>query len=290
MTVTKVRLFDDARELVLGGRDYTREDILVHSIDPGSAAVRAVAEDRTGANGSYDTTMLYGGRTVAMEATLFSAPLLNELASYLSPRLRPRLGVTDPDIYSGERFLLLRRDNYDPGKITHMSHLRRPLLFQWQCPTGVWQATDPISFSLNAQGSGRVGMIFPEVLPLVFPAAQGTGQAIHVNPGTEPADQMVRMYGPCRGPRYTNDTTGETLVFTEDLVVAAGEYVEVDTANHTAYYLSDPAASRSQYLDWSLSTWWQVPPGRSAVRYHPTSEVDVGCGSVSTYRPAWLDS
>lgn len=289
MTVTKIRLFDGARETVLGGRDHTRDDILVHKINPGSPAVRAVTEDRTNADGQYDTSRYYGGRTVSMEATVWSPDLLREITTYLSPRLRPMLGITDPDVYDGERFLLLRRDNFTPGDIDHLSHLRRPLQFQWACPTGMWQATEPVTFELNAETEDRTGETWPLVFPMVFPAAQPRGRAVHTNPGTEPADQVVRLYGPCRGPRYTNDTTGESLVFSTDLVIGLGEYVEINTATHSVYYLSDPAASRAHFLDYTESTWWQIPPGESVVRYHPTSEVDAGSGSVTTYRPSWAD-
>ena len=289
MTVTKIRLFDADRETVLGGRDHTRDDILVHKIDPGSPSVRAVTEDRTNADGVYDTTRHYGGRTVAVEATVWSATLLREITTYLSPRLRPMLGVTDPDVYDGERFLLLRRDNFTPGPIDHRSHIRRPLQFQWQCPTGVWQATDPVTFSLNAEGEDTTGRVYAEVFPRVYPAAIPRGRVLHDNPGTEPADQTVRLYGPCAGPRYTNDTTGETITFRAELVLGLGEYVEVNTAAHTAYLNSDPAASRAHFLDYAESTWWQVPPGQSTVRYHPAAAVDAGSGSVTTYRPSWLD-
>jgi len=289
MTVTKIRLFDETRELVLGGRDHTRDDILVHRINPGSPSVRAVSEERTNADGLYDTTRYYGGRVVEMIATVWSPSLLREITTYLSPRARPMLGVTDPDIYDGERFLLLRRDNFTPGDIDHRSHIRRPLQFQWACPTGLWQATDPISFELAAEGGSQAGRIYPEVWPRRYPPTAGSGQLRHDNPGTEPVDQMVRLYGPCRGPRYSNDSTGETLAFQSSLVIPSGEYVELDTANHTAYYLSDPAASRAHLLDWTVSSWWQIPSGESAVRYHPTAEVDAGCGAVATYRPSWAD-
>lgn len=289
MTVTRIRLFDDARELVLGGRDHTRDDILVHKINPGSPSVRAVTEDRTNAHGQYDTTAFYGGRVVSMEATIWSPDLLREITTYLSPALRPRLGVTDPDIYDGERFLMLRRDNFTPGDIDHLSHIRRPLQFQWACPTGAWQATDPVTFELNAEVEDVTGMTFPLSFPLIFPAAQPRGRVLHTNPGTEPVDQVVRLYGPCRGPRYTNDTTGESLVFSSELTIGLGEYVEINTASHTAYYLSDPAASRAHFLDYTVSDWWQIPPGESIVRYHPSAEVDAGCGSVTTYRPSWVD-
>lgn len=291
MTVTKIRLFDDARELILGGRDNTRRgEIYIHTLDAGSPAVRAVTEDRTGANGVYDTTTLYGGRTVAMTATIYSSELLHELASYLSPRLRPNLGVTDPAVFNGERFLALRRDNFTPGEINNLSHLRRQLQLQWACPTGVWQATEPVTFALNAQAEEISGRTYPLVFPRIYPAAAPIGTTIVDNPGTEPADQTVRMYGPCRAPRYTNDTTGETITFTTDLVLGLGDYVEVNTANHTAFLNSDPAASRAQFIDYALSTWWQIPPGTSSVHYHPLAEVDVGAGSVTTFRPAWLDS
>lgn len=292
MTVTKIRLFDDAREMVLGGHDFTRRtEILIHSIDAGSPAVRAVTEDRTSASGTYDTTQFHGGRAVAMTATVYSPDVLRELSTYLSPRLRPNLGVTDPSIYDGERFLALRRGDFTPGDIDHLSHLRRKLQVQWVCPTGLWQATDALTFTLNAQAEDLTGRTYPLIFPRIYPSTVGgAGQLLIDNPGTEPSDQMVFLYGPCNGPRYTCDTTGETLIFSEDLVIAAGDYVEVDTANHTAFYLSDRSASRAQYIDYTQSTWWQIPPGASSVRYHPVSEVDAGCGAVATYRPAWLDA
>ena len=289
MTVTRIRLFDGTRETVLGGRDFTRDDILVHKINLGSPAVRAVSEDRTNADGTYDTTRHHGGRVVEMVATIWSATLLAELAGWLHPRMRPMLGITDTDWPGGERFAVLRRDNFAPGDISNLSHLRRPLQFQWACPSGLIESTEPVSFELSAEADTTTGRTYPLVFPRVYPVSAGTGQVLHTNIGTTWSDQVVRLYGPCHGPRYTNDSTGETISFSEELVVAAGEYVEVDTLRHTALYLSDPQASRTNFLDWSISTWWQIPPGQSAIRYHPVSEVDAGCGSVTTYRPAYLD-
>jgi hypothetical protein len=98
----------------------------------------------------------------------------------------------------------------------------------------------------------------------------------------------VRLYGPCAGPRYTNDLTGERLEFSEDLVISAGEYLELDTRERTALYMSDPDASRLHLMNFEVSTWWRLAPGVNRLRYNPISGVEVGSQAYITYHPAWL--
>jgi hypothetical protein len=84
-----------------------------------------------------------------------------------------------------------------------------------------------------------------------------------------------------------NDLTGEEIAFTSDLVLAAGEYVEIDTRAKTARLLSSVTASRLSYIDFSTNSWWQIQRGIQQIRYAATDPT-AGSQAVITYRPVWL--
>lgn len=294
MTITRVRLVDPAagRELLLGGRDNTRRDMLLHTINAGDPTTRQVSEDRAMASGAIDSTRLHGPRAVSAEITLLGKPnaLIDELQYYLHPSVRPWLGVLDDEWdYPGERRLRLRKDSFDPGLLNHRSHQRRGLQLQWVCPSGVWEAVDPLTATLLAASDEQEGRTYPLQYPVrTYPPTTGAGVSSVDNPGRTWSDQRVYLYGPCNGPRYSNADTGETITFLESCVVNEGDYIEVDTLAHTALYNSDPAASRAHLIDYTVSSYWLMPPGRTQIRYHPVSGVEAGCQAMTTFSPCWL--
>ena len=289
--IQTVRLVDGDNEMSLFVNGEYRQDLILQGVTAPFPAVRAVTAGRVDADGETDLTNHFGARAVSVALRVYDGAqqaLLDELASYLHPAKRPYL-VVDDDEWGQERRLRLRTDQFAAPVLDLVGNgVFRDVQAQWSAPDGVWEAGDDVIFGLLATASSSVGRTYVETFPRSYLATMGTGQLEVVNPGSTDSDQVVRMYGPCAGPRYSNDTTGETIAFTESLVVAAGEYVEVDTRNRTAFYLSDPDASRLGSLDYENSTWWRIHPGTNAVRYHPISGVDVGCQSFTTYRPAWL--
>lgn len=289
MTITRVALVDGARELVLLDRAALRLDLILTGLDVPSPAVRAVTEDRTDADGEDDHTAYHGARAVSATVALCDTPaaLLDQINGYLHPRSRPYLVVSDDEWPDGPRRLRLRADQWS-APIDHTAHLRREHQLQWRAPDGVWEAADETAFIVLAESDVVTGRLYELVTPRTYPETMPTGALTVTNPGTSWADQRVRLYGPCAGPRYTHDDTGETIAFTEELAIPAGEYVEIDTRARSAFYLSDPDASRLSFLDFEVSTWWRLAPGANRVRYHPISDVDPGCQVEGSYRPTWL--
>ena len=288
MAARTVRLVDGEREFLLHRAEWPREDVILTNLDAPAPAVRAATQDRTDADGTDDATTHHGARAVSVELTLLDDPmrLVDELNAFLHPRSRPYL-IMDDEAWETPRRLRLRVDQFS-APLPRESHLFVTHQMQWQAPDGVWEAVDPFEFEVSAETTEQVGRIYPFVLPRTYPGAQPTGRVELFNPGSAPSDYKVRLYGPCNGPRFTDDESGATIAFTEELSLQVGEYVEVDTRDRTVFAMSDPDASRLGYLDFELSSWWQLQPGQNVLRYNPLSGVDVGCAAAGAFRPRWL--
>lgn len=286
--ITRVALVNGDSELILLDHANFNDQLILTSLDIPSPETRAVADNRTDEDGTDDETQHHGARAVSAVVKLCDIPavLVDQLNSYLHPRSRPYLVVAD-DEWPAARRLRLRADQWS-SPIDHLAHLVREHQLSWRAPDGVWEASDLATFTLNAAEGDTAGRIYPMVMPRTYPPTSSTGAILVTNPGTSWSHQIVRLYGPCNGPRYTNEDTNQTLVFHESLALGLGEYVEVDTRERTALRNSDADSSALTYLDFAISTWWLIPPGQSTVRYHPASGVDPGCQAVVDYRPAWL--
>jgi hypothetical protein len=283
--LTSVRLVDGSREMALSGRS----DLRLQALDVPFPAVRAVAEDRTDDDGSRDSTTRHGARAASVQLRLTErlAALTDELNGFLHPSARPYLHVLD-DEWAGERRLRLRVDQQSAPMSAGLYPFARDVQAQWVVPDGVWEATEPVSFTVNADTGTLTGRNYPLAFPRTYPTTTAAGALEHTNPGSTWQHFTAWLYGPCNGPRLTNDTTGLSLVFTEELVIPAGEYVEIDTRDRTALHLSQAGASRLGQVDFAASTWWRLAPGVNRLRYHPVSGVEAGCAAVGEYHPAWL--
>lgn len=285
MTITKVRLVDGPREMSLSQRD----DLRLRNLDVPYPAVRAVTEDRADDDGSRDTTNRHGARAVGIQLRIIDrlSAIVDELGGFLHPSARPYLHVTD-DEWSDERRLRLRVDQQSAPMGTDLYPFGRDVQVQWVAPDGVWEQAQSVSFTVNADTGVLTGRTYPLSFPRTYPTTQAAGALEHTNPGNSWQHYVARLYGPCVGPRFTNDTTGQTLAFTDQLVIPAGDYVEVNTQDRTAYYLSQAGASRLNNIDFANSQWWRLAPGLNRLRYHPISGVEAGSAAWGEYRPAWL--
>lgn len=284
MAITGVRLVDGSREMTLIPNDF----ITVTSLDVPMPDIRAVAEPRADDDGERDSTRLHGARAVTLEMDLYVTPaaLVDELKSFLHPRSRPYLHVVD-DEWSGERRLLLRVDQQSDPIEEGADDVLRTVQVQWRAPGGLWELTEVESVTINADTGATEGFSFPIVFPLSMVATEAAGLTIVSNDGGAPSHFIARLYGPCSGPSLINETTGVELTFTTELDLAAGEYVEIDTRERTAYLLSDTSQSRLRFLDFTVSTWWLLEAGDQSVRYAP-DDADAGSAAVIEYRPNWL--
>jgi tail protein len=284
MAITSMRLVNGTAEMLLAPRD----GVFVQQLDVPWPAMRDVVEERTDDDGEIDSTQLHGGRSVSVQLLVTDSPaaVVDELAAFTQPRMRPYLVVAD-DEWSSERRLRLRVDQLSAPIGVDLPPDKRLIQAQWRAPDGVWEAPVPIEATISADIQATVGISFPISFPLAFAATQATGAQIVNNPGTVPAHFTARLYGPCTAPRLINETTGEEIAFTSSLMLAAGEYVEINTRNRTALLLSMASQSRLTFVDFAATSWWQIASGEQTIRYAPFS-ASVGAVAVIDYRPAWL--
>lgn len=291
MLITGVRLVDGLREMLI----HPRDGIAPHSLDAGSPQVREVSEDRTDDDGTRDSTVLFGPRAVSLEVQVYEDParitdILDELKSFLHPRSRPYLYVTR-DGWAQERRIRLRVDQFSEPYAGYISSLQQTVQAQWKAPDGIWESADLVTETINADIAATVGLDWPITFPISFEPTSASGAGVVENAGGVPAHFVARLYGPCTGPELTNETTGETIRFRggdTGLIIAAGDYVEINTRDRTAYLLSLTDASRLSYVDYTVTSWWRIEPGENLIRYHPSDSAGPGSAAVIEYRPAWL--
>ena len=284
--ITSARLVDGSRQMQL----LNRADIAKLELDVPLPVMVEDVEQRTDSDGTDDHTAIHGSRAVSMAFRALDDGLdavIAELGAFMHPGMRPYLHVANTEWIDGERRLRLRAAQGGAPVAGPLYPYARDVQVQWVAPSGVWEASRETEFAVNAD-AGTAGRVYPMQTPRTYPPAMSAGLTLHANPGSTFSHQVTRLYGPCVGPRLTNETTGETLSFTSELQLAAGDYLEVDTANRTAFLLSDRDASRLNYLDFLTSKWWRLAPGLNQIRYHPLGEVDAGCAAYVTYTPAWL--
>jgi hypothetical protein len=282
-----VRLVDGDRQMLL--LDRTGDGVFLQELDAPMPEVREVTENRADDDGTRDSTALFGARACSIELLVTQNPraVEDELSRFLHPRSRPYLVVTD-DGWSQARRLGLRADQFSaPLTLDTARWDGRRISVGWKVPAGVWETVDEVEVDVTADVGPTTGRTYPKAYPWSYPVTMSSGATIVGNVGSIPSHFTARLYGPCSGPSLINNATGEELTFTSSLTLGAGEYVEVNTRERTAYLLSQTTASRLTYLDFAVSSWWRIEPGDNPIRYVP-SNAEAGAAAAITYRPAWL--
>lgn len=284
MAITAARIEDGSRTMVL----MPRADIRLQELDVPYPAMREDVEDATDDDGTDDSTQVHGARAAAVQLMVLSNPraVEDELGRFMHPRTRPYLVVTD-DEWLAPRRLQLRTDQVGMPIGVDLAPSQRKVQAQWKVPSGIWEAASETQVTVAADVSPTVGRTYPKTYPWSYPATLSSGATIVTSDGSTPSHFTARLYGPCSAPRLINGATGEQIAFTTGLTLAAGEYVEIDTRDRTAFLLSQPQASRLGLIDFEATSWWRIEPGDQPVRYVPAS-AQAGAAAVITYRAAWL--
>lgn len=289
MRLTSVKLVDGSREMVLLPR--MSEGVRLVGMSAPFPDVREVTEDRTDDDGTRDTTSLFGARAVSVELLVTKNPrsIEDELSRFMHPRSRPYLVVADEG-WSGPRRLRLRSSGMDAPLEVDLPQRMRRIQAQWRAPDGVWESDDVSSSTVGADVDSDGGLSFPVEFPLGWAATQASGVTLLSNIGSVPAHFTARLYGPCSGPRLINQTTGEEITFESSLTLAAGDYIEIDTRERTAFLTvngSDSQVGRLNFVNFEVTSWWRIEPGQQAVRYAPPL-ASAGAAAVIEWRAQWL--
>ncbi|WP_105033490.1 hypothetical protein [Cryobacterium aureum] len=124
-------------------------------------------------------------------------------------------------------------------------------------------ALDPRKLHAPLTGSTSLpsttgGLTIPFTVPVVISAVQATGQITLTNPGNTAGPVFGRIDGPCVGPIVTHaGPGGGQLVFAPSLVLAAGEWLDIDYERHEV--LANGQASRNKYI--RARGWSSFEPG-----------------------------
>lgn len=288
--ITLVKLVDGSDEFVFQDASLGNyDDVVWTKLSIASPGIRESVRPRTGASGTYDDTRYFGSRAVSMDVFLANAPAkkLDALSKLMHPARRPFLQVTDSDWSPVTTRRLLVRSSQWSSEIINTGSWFRDVPLQWVAPLGVWEASTAYMYTVDAS-IGDTGRSYDLVYPRSYPPTGGVGLTQFDNPGNTESDFVARLYGPCIGPRLTNNLTGESVVFKDSFSLGSGEYVELDIANTTALLNSDPSLTRMNFVDFSQTTWFQVNPGFNAIRYNPIGGVDAGCIAEISFRPFWI--
>ena len=254
-------------------------------LDMGDPDTRVSTQNAPDADGTLDFTSFVGARpiTLALELVEFSQSLwqmVSRLKSFTRPRVELRMCVqwseTSPLVCAD-----IRRSTWS-NPLDNL-WVQRPVI-SWVCPKGVWEeVTATISLIFPASGGTELGRNYssagtPQGLTFdrVYPTSPVLGSGSVTNMGNSEAFPVLRVYGPCTDPVIWNDTLDKQLAFSS-LSIAAGEFLEIDTRYKTIRYLGDPTDSRYNNLNFTLSRWWTLSPGTSAIRFLPATS---SAGSV----------
>ena len=278
------RLIDGDRTLDI----VPRSGVRAATLDFGFPSVRASVQDRPGRHGVNDITRLHGARSATLGGHVAAtdgksfAEWFDELAWFLHPSRRPVLEFRRPG--QDARRMVLRADSFSaPLQASRPNHPE--FSASWIVPSGREEAAEESVRHANPE-EGEAGRSYNLTFDRAYPASTGLGTIQVVNEGTADADPVLRIFGPCTDPQVTNETTGQTLKF-DDITVAIGDWLEIDTAEATVLLNGSAAASRFQFVDFPGSSFWPLVPGPNIVRFHPQSSSSPSVAEVR-YRSQWL--
>jgi hypothetical protein len=233
--------------LTLGALSVNLEDAsrgyFCSQLDLGWPTSRAVVANRPDADGEIDRTQFMGPRVVSANITAVNGPgpgidaVASMFAPFMAPSARPVLHYVLNRPGVGERTLTVRGTGYSWPIAGPAS---RSIQLQWEAADPI--ARDPVVHTATATPAAAAGI---------------------TSPGDVPVRPLFRITGPITAPAVTLTTAGAptwTIAFLPSFTVAAGHFVDVDTAARTVYLDANPAQPRLSSVDWTQSSWQWIPP------------------------------
>jgi len=249
-----------------------------------SPNVRENTEDKPEDDGASVGDYFYGGRPMTWSGGLFGDPAArNAAAVQLQAALRGlRSNVTVksqatglPAMQTAGRLQNLR--------ITRREGIAKSFQIGMLCP-------DPRFYSqaVNANsGTGSTatsGAAFPLAFDVSFGGGSGATVTFNVtNAGNYSTPALMRVTGPIDAPSVTNTTTGQTI-YVDNVSLAGGEYIDIDTAAHTV--TKNDGTNLYGKVRVPASFWWYLATGTNTLELRSASAAGTGTLAVN-WRDAW---
>jgi hypothetical protein len=277
--VSAARLEDGAQVLHL----TEANGWFVEQLDLGYPTVRAVVDVRAGADGTYDSTAYFGNRTVSMflRAVGNRRVAFEQLSRFLRPITRPYLYFTVDGVERRIRLRANARSSAFAGTPNSQEFLA-----QWVAPDGVIEAvTETVAIAVATSGA-EDGRTYDLTFDRSYAASDPVGSVTVTNAGTTFAQGLqFQLFGPCTNPEIDNLSTGEKLRFVTTL--SAAQWLQINVRDKTVRLNGLASQNRYNTLDFAVSTWFELPPGVSLLRYSPDSS-SAGSFARVSFRSSWI--
>jgi hypothetical protein len=267
------------------------------SLDLGAPIVRDVTTNRPDAHGMDDRTAYFAGRTVTVNITALSTggASIDAIAASFAPFMLP--GGPRPVLHyvldrpgAPERVLTVRGESYD---FPIVGPIQRDIVL-------TFIAADPVVRDPNVQlavswaGSVGSGRTYPLVPPRIYPTGGAQVNATIITHGDLPAQPLLRIYGPITTPKVTFHTlvanTLSQVWMLPGVAIAAGHYVEIDTAARTANWDGYVVNGALGSLDWFNTIWPAVPPSPDGATMTLAGDASSGVMTgVTQVQASWQD-
>jgi hypothetical protein len=149
------------------------------------------------------------------------------------------------------------------------------------CPDPRGFGTDVVAPTPLPMSSG--GWSWPISWPITWDETVVSGEVSMTNPGNVTGPLTLRINGPVTAPVITHTSSGNTLEFGSDLVIYAGDYVDVDMEARTVLY--NGQVSRNGFV--TQRGWFGFDPGVNEIGFNADS-YDPSASLVVTGTPAWI--
>lgn len=153
-------------------------------------------------------------------------------------------------------------------------------------------APDPRIYSaeLTSQSTGlpeqQGGLTFPATLPWTIDGVLVSGRLSLTNDGTAASGLKLRIDGPVTNPIVLlrrPDGVVQSIEF--DLTLLAGQFLQIDSTNHTAFLNGLPQSNQRGRAVWSMDAF-PLQPGSSELRFMSPSFNEAAL-ITAQHRSAW---
>ena len=259
--------------LTLGALTQALEEDGSHyctELNLGYPSIRDNMTNRPDQSGVDDRSAFFAERVISANITATGEPvdaIAASFAPFTDPAARPTLHyVLDRGPDSPERTFVVRASGYAWPIIGSSKH--RDIQLQWVAADPL--ALDPALRTATAWAGSSVGG--GRVYNLTFNRSYGAEggalptSAILSSPGDVIVWPLLRLYGPISQPLVQfayDDAPDAAIHFVAPFSIDAGHYVEIRTADKTAFRDGDRAQPVLGSIDW-LTTQWPYIPARGA--------------------------
>ena len=260
----------------------------------GYPEVRDVVSNRPDRNGIDDRSAYFGQRVISANLIATRASLdavAASFAPYMVPSVRPTLHyVLDRGPDSPERTFTVRASGYSWPIVGSSKH--RDIQLQWVAADPV--ALDPTLHTVTAWAGSTIGggRVYNLTFNRTYGAEGGSlpTAAVLSSAGDVIVWPLLRIYGPITLPlvtfTYRAPRAPARVQFVAPFVIDAGHYVEVDTAEKTAYRDGDRSLPVLGSIDWLATVWPYIPANGEECSMSLTGD---STSEVTQVQAAWQD-